>query len=105
MARSRHPRSSPGLLPALLSLVLLAPVLLAPVLLAPPAVAEEAAPTPAPTQSAQPAEPAEPAEPCGACTGSLVKAWRIRHGDPKHPAPTKFLNHKGKDSKDSNLAD
>lgn len=67
---------------------------LAGLLLALPAAADEAPPP-----------PAEPAPSCSVCTGSKVKSWRIRKGDPKRPAATKTLKENDKDTEEPDLAE
>lgn len=78
------------------------PLLMATVLLVAPAAAggEE---EPAAGKSQE--NVAEPAEGCSACTGSLIKSWRIRKGDPKRPVGSNGLEKKEKETDQSNLAE
>jgi hypothetical protein len=51
------------------------------------------------------AEASESAPTCSACTGSAVKSWRIRKGDPKRPPETKPLKDKDKETGKGGLAE
>ncbi len=80
-------------------------VLLLAVAAVPPVMAEEPPAGDAARLPPRAAESETPTDSCSACTGSAVKSWRIRKGDPKRPAPTKSLRGNDKETDRSDLAE